>query len=40
MTNKTKEQTWACVDCGATTTNPDHSLIVYFNANCPARNSR
>jgi len=34
---ETKQQTWACADCGATTTNPDHRLIVYFHANCPAR---
>jgi hypothetical protein len=31
------KQIWACKDCGATTTNPDHRLIVYFHANCPAR---
>ena len=32
-----KQQTWACADCGATTTDPTHQLIVYFHMNCPAR---
>jgi hypothetical protein len=34
MDNK---QEWACADCGATTTDPDHRLIVFFHMNCPAR---
>jgi hypothetical protein len=31
------QQEWKCADCGATTTDPDHRLIVYFHMNCPAR---
>ena len=37
MENKTKKETWACADCGATTTDPAHRLIVFFHMNCPAR---
>lgn len=32
-TKKTK--VWACSDCGATTTDPTQSLIVYFHRDCP-----
>lgn len=31
------KEEWACADCGATTTDPDQRLIVYFHMNCPAR---
>ena len=28
--------TYKCLKCGATTTDPKHSLIKWFHANCPA----
>lgn len=34
------QQEWACADCGATTTDPAHRLIVYFHMNCPARSTK
>jgi hypothetical protein len=34
---KRKQKTWACISCGATTTDPTHQLIVYFHLDCPAR---
>jgi len=29
------KQSWSCATCGATTTDPEHRLIVYFHMNCP-----
>jgi hypothetical protein len=31
------KQEWACISCGATTTDPTHQLIVYFHMDCPMR---
>ena len=31
------EQSWSCATCGATTTNPEHMLIVYFHTNCKGK---
>jgi hypothetical protein len=31
------EKTFTCPDCGATTTDPVHGLIIYFHEDCPAK---
>jgi hypothetical protein len=35
-----QESSWSCLDCGATTTDPNHMLIIYFHEDCPKRNKR
>ena len=32
------KKTWSCNACGATTDNPEESLIVYFHEDCPDKN--
>ena len=31
-------ESWSCHACGATTTNPEESLIVYSHEDCPNKN--
>jgi len=34
------KESWSCYICGATTTDPEHSLIVYFHMNCPGKTGK
>ena len=35
---KMSKESWSCHACGATTTNPEESLIVYSHEDCPNKN--
>jgi len=37
---KVVKDSWSCMVCGATTTDPEHSLITYFHMNCPGKKGK
>lgn len=36
-TKRSKKDSWSCMYCGATTTDPRHALITYFHQDCPKK---